>query len=100
MTELERLSKLLISAPAEWRAGEEGVAKFLLQNGVIYPPCKIGSKIFMFVTKRPKVSFPEFTFIKESKLTYYNLERVMSDFGKTVFLTREEAQHALEGSYE
>ena len=39
---------------------------------------------------------PEFIFIKKSKLTFLNMERILQDFGKTVFLTREEAEKALE----
>ena len=62
---------------------------------VIEVPCPIGTKIYMLVTKRPKLTYPEFTFIKESKLTYNNLERVLEDFGKTVFLNREEAEKSL-----
>ena len=72
-------------------------ADHLLANGVIVPPCKMGSKIYMLVTKRSKVSLPPFTFVKVSRLTFYNLERVLQDFGKTVFLTREEAEAKLKG---
>lgn len=73
----------------------EAIADHLLANGVIVPPCRIGTKIYMLVTKIPKHGFPEFTFIKETKLTYLNLERVIAQFGKTVFLTHEEAEEAL-----
>lgn len=75
----------------------ESFADFLLAKGVIVPPCKVGSKIYMLVTKRSKVCLPPFTFIKVSRLTFYNLERVIQDFGKTVFLTREEAEQAMKG---
>ena len=75
----------------------ENIADYLLANGVIVPPCKVGSKIYMLVTKRSKVSFPPFTFVKVSRLTFYNLERVLQDFGKTVFLTKEEAEAKLKG---
>ena len=73
----------------------EKEADYLLANGVIVPPCPIGTKIYMLVTKRPKLNFPEFTFIKDSKLTFHNIERVIEDFGKEVFLTKEEAEQAL-----
>ena len=75
----------------------ERIADHLLANGVIVPPCKVGDKVYMLVTKRSKVSFPPFTFVKVSRLTFYNLERVLQDFGKTVFLTREEAEAKLKG---
>lgn len=58
-------------------------------------PCPIGSKLYMLVTKRARVYTQQFTFIKVTHLTYYNLERVLNDFGKTVFLTREQAEKAL-----
>lgn len=61
----------------------------------IVPPCKIGSTIYMIVTKRHKISLPEFSFIKQTHMTELNFFRVCRTFGKTVFLTREEAEAAL-----
>lgn len=61
----------------------------------IFLPCPIGSPIYVIVTKRPKADFPVFSFVKNSKLSYYNLERVLEEFGKTVFLTREEAEKVI-----
>ena len=58
-------------------------------------PCKLSGKIYIIVTKRPRVYCEEFNFIKVSELTYNNLERVVKDFGKTVFLSREDAERAL-----
>lgn len=62
---------------------------------MILPPCKLGDKIYLLVTKIPKHGFPEFTFIKESRLTFLNMERVIATFGKTTFLTYKEAADAL-----
>lgn len=59
-------------------------------------PCKVGDTVYLIVTKRAKVYMPEFSFVKKSRLTFLNMERVLQDFGKTVFLTREEAEKALE----
>ena len=78
------------------RRWAETIADYLLANGVIVPPCPIGTKIYILVTKRAK-PYPEYTFIKDSELTFSNLERVIERFGKTVFLTREEAEQALKG---
>lgn len=64
---------------------------------VVVLPCKVGDTVYLIVTKRAKVYMPEFRFIKKSKLTFLNMERILQDFGKTVFLTREEAEKALEG---
>lgn len=67
----------------------------LIGDGVIVPPCKIGTTIYMIVEKRAKVTREYFRFIKKTKLTFLNLERVLETWGKTVFLTREEAEKAL-----
>ena len=64
---------------------------------VVVLPCKVGDTVYLIVTKRAKVYMPEFSFVKKSRLTFSNMERVLQDFGKTVFLTREEAEKALEG---
>ena len=72
-------------------------ADYLLENGVIVPPCKVGTTIYMIVTKRAKVTREYFHFIKKTKLTFLNLERVLENWGKTVFLTREETEKALKG---
>lgn len=60
-------------------------------------PCKVGDTVYLIVTKRARVYMPEFSFVKKSRLTFSNMERVLQDFGKAVFLTREEAEKALEG---
>lgn len=59
-------------------------------------PCPMGDTIYMIVTKRPKINAPEFSFIKKSRLMQSNVFRVCMDYGKTVFLTYEEAKAALE----
>ena len=64
---------------------------------VVVLPCKVGDTVYLIVTKRAKVYMPEFSFVKKSRLTFFNMERVLQDYGKTVFLTREEAEKALEG---
>lgn len=59
-------------------------------------PCKVGDTVYLIVTKRARNYTPEFRFVKKSRLTFLNMERVLQDFGKTAFLTREEAEKALE----
>ena len=73
----------------------EAIADNLLESGIIVAPCKIGTTLYMIVTKRSKVCLPPFSFVKVTKLTYYNLERVIDGFGVDVFLTREEAEAKL-----
>lgn len=85
----------LIEEAVQGSAYSCDVADYLLENGVIVPPCKVGDTIYMIVEKRAKVTREYFRFVKKTKLTFLNLERVLEDFGKTVFLTKEEAQKAL-----
>ena len=68
---------------------------FKARSRFIETPCKMGTTIFMIVTKRPKITQPEFSFIKQTYMMESNFFRVIRDFGKTVFLTREEAKKAL-----
>lgn len=91
-------------------AGE--IADHLLANGVIVPPCKVGHKVFYFfetcdeqgkektrISEGVVVSFSLqeeglWAYVRyKGGLTYWHI--VEQDFGKTVFLTREEAEKAL-----
>lgn len=87
----------------------EVVADYLLDNGVLVPPCKVGDTVYQII---PKCS-PAFgmcpynggygtarcdkgpckAHIKEISFSLSDIENI----GKTVFLTREEAEKALEG---
>lgn len=60
-------------------------------------PCKVGDTVYLIVTKRARNYTPEFRFVKKSRLTFLNMERILQDFGKEAFLTRKEAEKALEG---
>ena len=60
-------------------------------------PCKVGDTVYLIVTKRARTYTPEFRFVKKGRLTFLNMERVLQDFGKEAFLTREEAEKVLEG---
>ena len=85
---------------------------YLLANGVIVPPCNVGHKVFYFfetcdeqgkektrISEGVVVSFSLqeeglWAYVRyKSGLTYWHI--VDKDFGKTVFLTREEAAKAL-----
>ena len=63
-------------------------------------PCKLGDTVWLVVTKRSRIYSTEHKFVKRSRLTFLNMERVLQEFGKTVFLTREEAEKALEGKWD
>ena len=90
----ERLIELLLKLPMG-KSESEVTADYLLENGVVVPPCKVGSNVYMIVTKRPKICMPEYCFIKKTYITEANFFRVCRDFGKTVFTTREAAENAL-----
>lgn len=67
------------------------------QGRLIRLPCPIDTKIYLIVTKRARsYSTKQFRFIKISQLTWRNLETVLRNFGKTVFLDRNEAEAAME----
>ena len=74
---------------------EAMIADFLLANNVIVLPFPIGTTYYRIVTKRGKVGNPYFKMIRKAELNWYNVEGVLQDLGKTVFLTREEAEEAL-----
>ena len=66
------------------------------QGRLIRLPCPMNTKIYLIVTKRARsYSTKQFRFIKTSQLTWCNLETVLRNFGKTVFLDREEAVAAM-----
>lgn len=104
MSERERLIELMTKAENSELSllefEKKILADYLLENGVIVPPVKVGDVVYMIVKKRAKVSREYFHFIKKTKLTFLNLERVLKTWGKTVFLTKAEAEKALKGGAE
>lgn len=123
MTERERLIQLLQSSHCVelWNHNTddfiepnpiEKLADHLLANGVIVPPCEVGDTVYFPAETdcecEPYVDVGTVFAIGiderhtlwisvryESGLKYYHTS---DDFGKTVFLTREEAEKALERS--
>ena len=68
------------------------IADYLLANGVIVPPCKIGTRVYRLIPDL-SVTWPD---PAEYKIIWDTFE--LGDiytFGKTVFLTKEEAEKAL-----
>jgi hypothetical protein len=93
---------VLYDSQEEW----EDAADYLIENGVIVPPCKVGDRvysIFIADTKDLKVT----TDIYGDKITQIKINRGgyhfkcwwgyfhSSDVGKTVFLTKEQAEQKL-----
>lgn len=108
----ERLIELL-KVPIYPKEGvdlAEVVADYLLDNGVIVPPCKVGDTLYVISQMKDKRILP---FVNEYEATYIQVGKrkckvyhekdgfikifLQDDFGKTVFLTREEAEAALKG---
>ena len=108
MTEREKLIDLLQNVPANYE-GSRGVgtiADYLLKNGVIILPCSIGDTVYYHKTLcdgKYTVVIEEDTVkrflinrIETLAIISFNHALSCDDFGKTVFLTREEAENALE----
>ncbi len=99
----DRLIDLLIKWGNEGNDGvmAESVADHLLKNGVIVPPCNIGDVVYRIVDDIE----PHITKDYVARIVNYGTEWAVvlisdryipfSDFGKTVFLTKEEAEQAL-----
>ena len=111
----ERLIDLMIGAKRtepETGSFTDYLADYLLEHGVIVPPCKVGDTVW-WVTEivdenceeKPDILLGEIASFSVQKeglwafcryvngLTFWHL--VSGYFGKTVFLTREEAERAL-----
>lgn len=125
MTERERLIDLLRQkcARSGCKGAEEiarcencengiGIADYLLANGVIVPPCKVGDMVWLIKSlnwqqtewgiKEGKISMIQqkadnswkFRVTENHSVQDYTVDRI----GKTVFLTKEEAVKALKGA--
>ena len=94
----------------------ENITDDLLANGVIVPPCKVGQTVYKTITTskgkpaiwkiiltsisidiNEKGVSPNSYAIGHLKNTRCGESVDFCDFGKTVFLTREEAERALKG---
>lgn len=108
MTERERLIELCKKANKEWLEKDYNggtkksistyVADYLLSSGVIVPPCKVGDKVYVFANEIRQKEIQKIEIGKNGYMAlvfgttiYDNINQI----GKTVFLTREEAEKAL-----
>lgn len=98
MTEREQLIELLKNVPRNTRAFYDQFADYLLANGVIVPPCKVGDTVY----ETDGIRIYELTILDISlhkNKPYYETDGVDFDddaIGKSIFLTKEEAEKALE----
>lgn len=91
----DRLLNLIIDAkkaePDDNESFSEWLAEYLVKHGVIVPPCKMGTKLYRVWAYKTSRQRPH---VRTIKLTYKTLEGVIADFGKSVFLSRKEAERA------
>ena len=109
MTQKERLVELIHSCPAnkvfmfdsnfDYR---ESLADYLLSNGVIVPPCKVGDVVYSIwkfdgKVQREKVQY--FTYDSEDQWFWFGTDApnmfTSEHIGERVFFTRKEAEQAL-----
>ena len=97
MKQHERLAFLLQQIGIEYPCA---VADYLLANGVIVPPCKIGDTVYIISDYTNEIldrliigiiiKKDGYGFVFETQSSWSD-----TDIGKTVFLTQEEAEKAL-----
>lgn len=68
---------------------------FIDKECIIELPCKLGEMIYAIVEKKKGNKEEKYRYIQSYYLTYSNIERVIKNFGKTIFLTQEDAEMAL-----
>ena len=79
---------------------EDYVAEYLTANGVIVPPCKVGQTVWLVRNGKIEETMVEKIVLKHGGL-YLKLacnamyETTCRSIGKTVFLSREDAEKAL-----
>ena len=107
----ERLTKLIKEAQERYIYAED-MAQYLMDNGVIVPPCKVGDTVYSVMKgglmkccvtcvriddysdeRRMEILCKEIRSRPSQHVKCFGA----ADFGKTVFLTREEAERALKG---
>lgn len=111
MTERERLIELLSNIDYACDNGGnlqdkiEFIADYLLSNGVIVPPCKVGDVVYILAGPnghKYEKDICEGFYIGDDGVVQVRVRNMKGNhgtygvFGKTVFLTREEAEKALE----
>ena len=109
----DRLEKLYEKALEEYGKTNKAqfkksfICDYLLANGVIVPPCKVGQKVYDISEFVLGVVAPDIYELKADEMTiekgidgalnfvYDGMYINNEDIGKTVFLTKEEAEQAL-----
>lgn len=111
----DRLSQLIYNKLSEtcrecssFECTEE-LTDYLLANGVIVPPCKVGDTVWCIIDGfnramegrvRRFTAYENFINIYCGINGYYEQNYTDKEFGQTIFLTKEEAEKALKGGAE
>ena len=100
---LDKLGENKVTFPID--SFNSALSDYLLANGVIVPPCKVGDKVYRISTK----PHSRMKYIQETTISRIAIDNegiwlfctcnpiAKCVFGKTVFLSREEAEEALKG---
>ena len=104
MTDRNKLIEILQDTLHEWECDVSiktltEITEHLIENGVICLPCKVGDKIYQTDGIRTYESTIREIEISSTN-TVYCTENIAFDeraIGNSIFLTREEAEKALEG---
>ena len=97
-----RLIELINDVVHPCHAG--ALADYLIENGVILPPCKVGDTVYR-ISKRygewcvlPRtVCSIRYSLDSRGNIAWYLFTTIEDRIGETVFLTSEEAEQALKG---
>ena len=88
-----------------FKSREEYIADHLIANGVIVPPCKVEQQLWFVENGEVKASTVDRLVYEElstddifTRIEGYGFSVFFEDVGKIVFITREEAEKALERS--
>ena len=107
MTDRDRLIELLYPAVADVidnRKGLVEIADYLLSNGIIVPPCKVGDKLYCVTNLTHSIAETVVIgmWIGDGTFSILTIHGVIVDgsIGKTVFLTKSQAEEALKNEQE
>ena len=99
---IELIQDIKLCNPTNWDK-PEFMALALLADGVVLPPCNVGDTVYKChtvnlnptgeITKRTikQITFSAFTVTDDGASGWFDID----DIGKTVFLTREDAEKSL-----
>ena len=105
MTDRDRLIEILQDTLHEWECDVSiktltEITEHLIENGVILLPCKVGDKVYRLSKYLGVVQFVITSFYMYQSEMFFTDDSgniiYLPDIGKTVFLTPEEAEKALE----